>query len=128
MYEIRQAERKKEEGMKKKANRIKWKINHKEKEESVLFWSKNKIKLSLKPEIKVPRNTKSRMKRNKTNNAVKRRRRKGSWEKTQDVTRPPPTKQFKQLKSQTLRFNREAASPGARFVLMRSNKRFKPGD
>ena len=67
--------------MKKKANRIKWKISHKETEEVVPFWSKNKIKLSLKPERKVPRNTKSRMKRNKTNNAVKRRRRKGSWEK-----------------------------------------------
>ena len=75
-YEIRQVERKKEEEMKKKANRIKWKISHKETEEVVPFWSKNNIKLSLKPERKVPRNTKSRMKRNKTNNAVKRRRRK----------------------------------------------------
>ena len=103
-------------------------ISHKEKEESVLFWSKNRIKLSLKPGKKVPWNTKSRMKRNNTNSGVKRRRRKGSWEKTQDVTRPPPTKQFKQLKSHTLRFNREAASPEARCALMRSNKRYKPGD
>ena len=50
--------------MKKKANIIKWKNSHKEKEESVLFWSKNKIKLSLKPGRKAPWNTKSKMKRN----------------------------------------------------------------
>ena len=67
--------------MKKKANRVKWKIRNKDKKESVSFWSKNKIKRSLKLGRKVRRNTRSRTKRNKTNNAVKRRRRKGSWEK-----------------------------------------------
>ena len=77
-YEIRQAERKKEEEMKNKADRIKCKISNKEKEESVPFWSKNKIKRSLKLGRKVCRNTEGRIKRNKTNNAVKIRPRKGS--------------------------------------------------
>ena len=66
--------------------------------------------------------------RNWTVRADKMKRRKNQWSTKQDVTKVKATRQFKQLKTQTLRFNREASSPAARMVLMKSNKRFKPGD
>ena len=50
------------------------------------------------------------------------------WRTQQSRKKEKATRQFKQLKTQTLRFNKEASSPAARMVLMRSNKHFKPGD
>ena len=65
---------------------------------------------------------------NWTNSANKRKRKKRPWSTKQDAMKVRATRQFKQLRTQTLRFNREASSPAARMVLMKFNKRFKPGD
>ena len=66
--------------------------------------------------------------RNWTIRANKVKHRKRPWSTKQDVMKVKATRQFKQLKTQTLRFNREASSPATRMVLMKSNKCFKPGD
>ena len=66
--------------------------------------------------------------RNWTIRVNKMKRRKKPWSTKQDVMKVKATQQFKQLKTQTLRFNREASSPAARMLLMKSNTRFKPGD
>ena len=65
--------------------------------------------------------------RNWTIRANKMKRKKRPWSIKQDVMKVKATRQFK-LKTQILRFNSEASSPAARMALMRSNKRFKPGD
>ena len=87
-----------------------------------------KIKLNQRGNIRFRQNVKRRKKRTRTNNITKGRRKKRSPSTEQEVTRLRTIRQFKQLKTQTLRFNREASSPSARMVRMRSNKRFKSGD
>ena len=66
--------------------------------------------------------------RNWTIRNEKKKHRKRSWSTKQNVTKVKATRQFKQLKIQILRFNREASSSAAGMVLMKSNKHFKPGD
>ena len=87
-----------------------------------------KIKLNQRGNIRFRRNAKRRDKRNRTNNVMKGRHRKRSSSTKQEVKRLRTTRQFKQLKTQTLRFNREASGPSAIMALTRSNKCFKPGN
>ena len=87
-----------------------------------------KIKLNQRGNIRFRRNAKRRNKRNRTNNVTKGRRKKISSSTKQEVARLRTIRQLKQLKTQTLRFNREASGPSAIMALPRSNKCFKPGN